>query len=318
MSSGRWFLNAWLVSTVWLISSCSSAVPPATTACAPSASKACGTHRVPWDATGLRVVLSRDAKSVCVLDQGCPEGPKGAVQIRPLTPPIRDAVAQALVALGLELVEAEAERDLVADVEWRGTDTIAVRLEDAHGRFIDQASFSRSLDRCRELPELSWDTCWAANFEPMKAALTQPLEQSAALVRFARRIKGVPGESAEEPTPASRLPGGDNRATKSGALAGGLDGSQLQQTIAHYRKAIERDCWAPVRDARAANAPRSARVSTLVSINVDGSVDEVTSAGDPPGYLHLAPCLVTQIRGWHFPAAARPTRVSIPFVFAAE
>jgi hypothetical protein len=262
--------------------------------------------------------LSRNARSVCVLDQGCPEGPKGAIQIRPLTAPIRDAVAQALVALGFELVDVEAERDLVAGVEWRGTDTIAVRLEDAHGRFIDQASFRRSLDRCRELPELSWETCWAANFEPMKAALTRPLEQSAPLVAFARKIKGVAGGNAEDATIASEGPSGANRQSNSGALAGGLDAWQLQQTIAHYRKAVERDCWAPVREARAANAPRSARVSTLVSINVDGSVDEVTSAGDPPGYLHLAPCLVAQIRRWHFPAAARPSRVSIPFVFAAE
>ena len=312
--SGLWSLEAVLAfAALSLALGCGGTPKPS--AREPEARRA---SRVTWDAAGLRVALSREAKSVCVLEQGCPEGPKGAIRIRPLAEPIRDAVADALLALGFELVDdVEAERDIVADVEWRGTDTIAVRLQDAHGRFIEQASFRRSLARCRELPELSWDSCWAANFEPMKAALTQPLEQSAALLAFARKTKrvatGDPEIAASSETPRRSAP-----VSNDGLSTAGLDASQLERTVARYRRDIERDCWSPARDARDPSAPRAARVSTVVSISADGSVDEVTSAGDPPGYLHLAPCIVSQVRRWQFPAAQRPTRVNIPFVFAGD
>jgi hypothetical protein len=301
---------------LWVVVGCGSAPKPSPPA--PSASKTRGTSRVSWDAAGLRVALSREAKSVCVLEQGCPEGPKGAIRIRPLAEPIRDAIADALLTLGFELVATEAERDIVADVEWRGTDTIAVRLQDANGRFIEQASFRRSLARCRELPELSWDSCWAANFEPMKAALTQPLEQSAALLAFARRTKGIGAPGNSEISSTSEAPRQSARTSDDGLTTAGLDASQLERTVARYRRDIERDCWSPAREARDPSAPRTARVSTVVSISADGSVDDVTSASDPPGYLHLSPCIVSQVRRWQFPAAARPTRVSIPFVFAGD
>lgn len=317
MSAGRWLLKGWLASLTWLaLPGCGGSA--SVKACDPSATRGCGsTPRAAWDAAGLRVALSREAKSVCVLEQGCPEGPKGAIQIRPLAAPIRAAVAQALVDLGFTLVDVAAERDIVADIEWRGTDTIAVRLRDRHGRFIDQASFRRSLDRCRELPELSWDSCWAANFEPMKAALAQPLEQSAALLAFARKTRGNAASNPDAAT-TTVTPDSGGHDPQPSASAERLDAARIERTVARYRKDIERDCWSPAREARDPSAPKSARVSTSVSVNASGSVADVTTAGDPAGYLHLAPCLVSHIRRWRFPAAARATRVSIPFVFAGD
>src|SRR4026209_1037525 len=94
--------------------------------------------------SGLRVSLSERATSICMFEEGCAGSPKGTVRIQLLEPQMRRAVSEALVAAGFRSVDVEAERDLVADVEWRGTDTIALRLQDTHGRLLDQASYRGS------------------------------------------------------------------------------------------------------------------------------------------------------------------------------
>jgi hypothetical protein len=310
-------LKAWCHWVVFVgLAACSSA--PNREAC--DAAGTCSASQARGGGAGLRVALSSSAKSVCVRDQGCAEGPKGAIRIRPLEAPFREAIAEALAAVGFEVVDVTSERDLVADVEWRGTDTIALRLQDAHGRVIDQASFSRSLERCRELPDLTWDSCWAANFTGMKQALARPLEQSAALLAFARKTKGAL-PTAQPATAASTLettPRSSVASVSPGATADRLDAGQLHETVARYRKDIERSCWLPALEARDVGAPTSARISTSVTIHASGNVEDVTTTGDPPGYLHLARCIATQVRSWRFPSAKRSTTASIPFVFAGD
>jgi hypothetical protein len=275
--------------------------------------------RAPSDAAGLRVALSGEAKSVCVSEHGCAEGPKGAFKIRPLEPEFRAAVSETLQGLGFQLVGVEAERDLVADVEWRGTDTIALRLQDGHGRLIEQASFSRSLERCQKLPELTWGTCWAANFDGMKEALSRPLERSPALLAFARKLKqaGAAGALAAEVGPsgseAVALP-----SAPGGGLPKELDGLAIERTLAQNQRGLERSCWLPALEAREPSAPTAARVATVVTIGPSGRVERVTTAGDPPGYLHLSACVVTHLKSWRFPAAQRATTTSVPFVFAGD
>jgi hypothetical protein len=126
-------LKVWLGGAVasagWLLG-CSAAQTP-TPAQAPASAV------VRWEGSGLRVSLSEVAKSVCVSEQGCATGPKGAVSIKPLEPKLRQAISDALTTAGFELVTRDAERDMLADVEWHGTDTIALRLQDVHGRLID-------------------------------------------------------------------------------------------------------------------------------------------------------------------------------------
>jgi hypothetical protein len=277
----------------------------------------CRAPAVAADGLGLRVALSESAKSVCVFEEGCAGVPKGTIRIQPLEPKIREAVSEALVAAGLRLVGVEAERDMEADVEWRGTDTIALRLQDGRGHLIEQASYSRNLERCRGLAVLTWDTCWAANFERMKAELSQPLRRSAALLAFARRASGVASvagdPAAPAPEPAWRQP-----SALGPVQPQRLESLQLQATVARYREQLERSCWQPAREAREPNASNSARVSTSITISPSGNVDNVTTAGDPPGYPHLARCIATQVRHWRFPPAKSPTTTSMPFVFASD
>jgi hypothetical protein len=275
--------------------------------------------RAPSDAAGLRVALSGEAKSVCVSEQGCAEGPKGAFKIRPLEPEFRAAVSETLQGLGFELVSVDAERDLIADVEWRGTDTIALRLQDGHGRLIEQASFSRSLERCQTLADMNWGTCWAANFDGMKEALSRPLGRSPALLAFARKLKQAGAGNA---LAAEAGPSGSEAEAAPGAAGGGLpkelDGLAIERTLAQYRRELERSCWLPAIEAREPGASTAARVSTVVTIGAAGRVEKVTTGGDPPGYLHLSACVVAQLKSWRFPAAQRATTTSVPFVFAGD
>lgn len=248
-------------------------------------------------------------------ESGCAGEPRGSVRITPLQAPLRRAVAEALQTAGFELVPGDAERDFVAGVEWRGTDTIALGLRDSNGRMIEQVSYRRSLDPCRALPELTWDTCWAANFEPMKAALSRPLESSPAVLAFAQRAKGV---AAEPPPPQATARPDAAPEPSSSELSERLSEQQIQETVARYREQVQRLCWQPAQDARDSAAPSSARVSTSITIGASGSVLDVKAGGDPLGYPRLSECLATQVRAWRFPAARNATTANVPFVFAGE
>lgn len=302
----------WPLWAPWLalkLVACGSPAPPAAPCPAPC-------RRTDTPVAGLRVTLSDNATNVCVAEGGCLGEPKGSVRTTSLQPPVRRAVAEALAAAGFELVSADAERDIVAGVEWQGTDTLALGLRDKRGRLIDQASYRRSLEPCRALPELTWDTCWAANFERMKQALATPLSSSPALVAFARKAKGLGSDETSAPVAvtARDTPTESSPAT----LNERLSDQQLQETVARYREQVQRSCWLPALDAREPTAPTSARVSTSITISASGSVLDVKTGGDPLGYLRLSDCIAGQVRGWRFPAAQNPTTTSIPFVFAGE
>lgn len=272
-----------------------------------------------WEGTGLRVSISELAKSVCVTERGCLTGPQGAVSIKPLDPKLREAISDALATAGFELVTLDAERDLLVNVEWRGTDTIALRLQDVHGRLIDETSYRRDLSHCRELPDLTWDSCWAANFEAMKAQLASPLRQSPRFKTFALKLRGY----AEEPagTTATRaaspadLTGGDERGK---ALLDHLDDAVIAATLNAHQGELRQACFQPAYEARADHASGSARVSTVITIAASGRVESVATGEDPPGYLHLASCVAKQVRSWRFPAARRSTTSRVPFIFASE
>lgn len=236
------------------------------------------------------------------------------MRVTPLQAPIRGAVSEALAAAGFQVVGGDAERDIVAGVEWRGTDTIALGLHDANGRLIDQASYQRSLEPCRALPELTWDSCWAANFERMKQALARPLESSPAVLAFARKAKGLVTEEAAKPLAPREAPNEPSQAV----LGERLSDQQLQETVARYREQVQRSCWQPARDAREPTAPTSARVSTSITVAASGNVLDIKTGGDPLGYPRLSECIAAQVRSWRFPPAKNATTTHMPFVFAGE
>ncbi|HVW29536.1 MAG TPA: GYF domain-containing protein [Polyangiaceae bacterium] len=103
------------------------------------------------------------------------------------------------------------------------------------------------------------------------------------------------------------------------ALPGGqLDGNAIQRVVANFSSSVRRGCWDNALAARAPDAPSTARVAVTISISPSGSVDNVTTSGDPKGYPNLAHCIESKVRGWRFPRSGGSTTAQVPFVFAAQ
>lgn len=124
-------------------------------------------------------------------------------------------------------------------------------------------------------------------------------------------LKGLSGLSAGGPSG----PSGGSAPSSGGSQ---LDGAQIQSTVARYTGSVKRSCWQPALDARDPNAPTSARVNVTITVGPSGSVQNVTTSGDPRGYPGLANCIAARVRAWQFPASGGTTTANIPFVFAAQ
>jgi TonB family protein len=92
----------------------------------------------------------------------------------------------------------------------------------------------------------------------------------------------------------------------------------VQGTVRRYTSSVKRSCWQPALDTRDADAPTSARVSVTITVAPSGSVQGVSTSGDPRGYRGLASCIARRVQGWQFPASSGQTTVNVPFVFAAQ
>lgn len=129
-------------------------------------------------------------------------------------------------------------------------------------------------------------------------------------------LSGLKGLSALGPSG----PNVGNASPGSTPVGGGgqLDGAQTQATVARYTGSVKRSCWQPALDARTPDAPASARVTVSITVGGTGSVQGVTTSGDPRGYPGLANCIGARVRAWQFPATGGTTTVNVPFVFAAQ
>jgi hypothetical protein len=128
-------------------------------------------------------------------------------------------------------------------------------------------------------------------------------------------LKGLSGLSPGGPnTPGGTSPGG----TAPASGGGQLDGSQIQATVAKYTGSVKRSCWQPALDSRDPSAPTSARVMVTIVVGPSGSVQNVSTSGEPRGYPGLASCIAGRVRSWQFPATGGTTTANVPFVFAAQ
>jgi hypothetical protein len=97
-----------------------------------------------------------------------------------------------------------------------------------------------------------------------------------------------------------------------------LGTGQLQSTVARYTAGVKRSCWQPALETRDREAPNSARVNVTITIAPSGSVQDVSTSGDPRGYPGLSSCIAGRVRGWQFPVSSSSTTLNVPFVFAAQ
>ncbi len=146
-----------------------------------------------------------------------------------------------------------------------------------------------------------------------KAAGTKVAEAQADKGGGLSGLKGLSGLSPSGPGVSGTTPG-----TTPAGGGGQLDAAQTQSTVARYTGSVKRSCWQPALDARDPNAPTSARVMLTITVGPSGSVQNVTTSGEPRGYPGLASCIAGRVRAWQFPASGGTTTVNVPFVFAAQ
>jgi hypothetical protein len=138
----------------------------------------------------------------------------------------------------------------------------------------------------------------------------------------------TPTSDAKPNTGLSGLTGLSNLGPSGGPSTGGpsgntnngaqLDGGQIQSTVSRYTGSVKRRCWQPALDARARDAPMTAKVTVTITVGGTGSVQNVTTSGDPRGYSGLASCIGSSVRSWTFPASGGTTIANVPFVFAGQ
>lgn len=127
-------------------------------------------------------------------------------------------------------------------------------------------------------------------------------------------LKGLNGLSGLGPSSGPNT-GGPSATTTGG---GQLDGAQIQATVSRYTGSVKRRCWQPALDARAKDAPMTAKVTVTITVTGTGSVQNATTSGDPRGYTGLANCIASSVRSWQFPASGGTTIANVPFVFAGQ
>jgi predicted Zn finger-like uncharacterized protein len=135
-----------------------------------------------------------------------------------------------------------------------------------------------------------------------------PDQGESAGLKGLKGLQGLPASGPEGPSGGPARPAGGQQ----------LDSAQVQRTVTRYTGSVKRSCWQPALDARDQDAPTSAKVSVSLQVAPSGSVQDVTTSGDPKGYRGLAACIASRVRGWQFPPASESTTVNVPFVFAAQ
>ena len=192
---------------------------------------------------------------------------------------------------------------------------------------------TRIVEKIVEVPAKSTETTTspqaASNAEPEAVAAVDPTTPKKPSTGGGTKPQtGSESDASKQNTGLKGLSGLNNLGPSSGPSTGGpsgstsgggqLDGGQIQATVARYTGAVKRRCWQPALDARAKDAPMTAKVTVTITVGGSGSVQNATTSGDPRGYSGLANCIASSVRSWQFPAAGGTTIANVPFVFAGQ
>ena len=115
------------------------------------------------------------------------------------------------------------------------------------------------------------------------------------------------------PGPAATAPPGGPGPSAGGQLSSG----EINGVVSQNQALIRRRCWQPALDAASKSGPKSAKVSTTITIGASGNVDNV-SAGGGDAFPGLASCIASRIKGWKFPPSGGSTTVNVPFSFVEQ
>jgi predicted Zn finger-like uncharacterized protein len=243
---------------------------------------------------------------------------------------------------GLNLVtEPRVEMEDFLPPRRRGTSPfawVAVGVAMLFGLTIGFVMFSKKppepVVKYVEVPAKGNETAPATSGEPGSETAGE-VETDAGLIRVASNqrpgnTKGSEPKAGDPAKPLSGLQGlqglsgtGPSSGPGSGSTSSGgggqpLDSGSIQKTVGKYTGSVRRSCWQPALDARAKDAPTGARVNVTIVVAPSGSVQSVSTSGDPKGYPGLSSCIASRVRAWQFPASSGTTTVNVPFVFAAQ
>ena len=116
-------------------------------------------------------------------------------------------------------------------------------------------------------------------------------------------LSGLGGASAV------KLPSDPSGPGPSGG-GGGFDQGAIERVVNSRKAGVKRTCL-----DRSTSTSSSTKVTATITIAPNGTVQNVSSAGDEP---IVAKCIEQQLRTWSFPAPGEVKQVQIPFVFVRQ
>ena len=127
--------------------------------------------------------------------------------------------------------------------------------------------------------------------------------------------RGGPAQNAVVPLPADLMgassgPKLDTSGPSPSGGGGGFDQGAIERVVNARKAGVKRTCL-----DRAGSTAGSTKVTATITIAPNGSVQNVSSAGDDPV---VAKCIEQQLRSWSFPAPGEVKTVQIPFVFVRQ
>jgi len=120
----------------------------------------------------------------------------------------------------------------------------------------------------------------------------------------------TPAPAQNQVVPLAGLTGGPKIDTGPGPSGGGFDQAAIERVVNSRKAGVKRVCL-----ERSSSAASTTKVTAKITIAPNGSVQNVTSAGDDPA---VAKCIEQQLKNWSFPAPGEVKEVQIPFVFIRQ
>jgi predicted Zn finger-like uncharacterized protein len=142
--------------------------------------------------------------------------------------------------------------------------------------------------------------------KPKATASAAPAAGTPAPIDTSGFVNNVPGPSAQGPSGSQ------------GGGGGQLSQGEISAVVSQNQPLVKRKCWQPALEARAANAPTTARVSGSLTIGASGAVESASASGAERDYPGLSSCIAARMKGWKFPPSGSSTTVNVPFVFAGQ
>jgi hypothetical protein len=116
-------------------------------------------------------------------------------------------------------------------------------------------------------------------------------------------LAGLSGPSA------TKLPS-DPSGPGPSAGGGAFDQGAIERVVNTRKAGVKRTCL-----DRGSSAAASTKVTATITIAPNGSVQNVSAAGNEPA---VAKCIEQQLRSWSFPPPGEVKQVQIPFVFVRQ